>query len=71
MDYKGYKIIIVCANMDNGMYGDIYTSYDECKTEHPKDTIEFGYYVESPNDYENTPDWFDKIEDAMHWIETK
>ena len=71
MYYKDYEIILVCANFKNGIYEDIYISYDECRAEHPNDTIKFGYFVRSPKDYEDVPDWFNEVEEAIHWIETR
>lgn len=71
MKYKDYIIHLVCANVKNGMYEDIYISFDDCRREHPNDSFKFGYYVESLDDYEDTPDWFDEVEDAIHWIETQ
>lgn len=64
-----YKIEIVCANkLEDGCYGDIYTSITECRNEHPHDEIIKGFHVINLiNTDEETPDWFWTIEEAESW----
>ena len=72
MTYKGFTIVIVCANKEDGIYGDIYTSLDECRFEHPGNEILFGFYVSvDVNEHPNVdaPDWFYTLEDAIAWID--
>ncbi len=73
MEYKGYKIDVVCANNEDGIYGDIYGSVEDCQAEHPGEKILFGYYADPADQkYEydtETPDWFDSLAEAMAWID--
>lgn len=59
-----YTLSVVCANKTyDGMYGDIYSSVEECIKEHPFDDVLYGYYLECEG--EETPDWFDTLEEAV------
>lgn len=62
---NGINIIPVYANrLENGVYGDIYTSYDECKAEHPDQEVIYGYYA----DIEDGPDFFETVYEAEDYI---
>ncbi len=62
---NGIDIIPVYANiLESGVYGDIYTSYEECKAEHPDQRVKYGYYA----DIEDGPDFFDTIDEAEDYI---
>lgn len=71
-----FRIIIVCANeIEDGLYGDIYTAIEDCRSEHPTENIIYGFYCERVwSDNENldndTPDWFDHLTEAVEWAET-
>lgn len=71
MKIGNYNIVIVCANeLEEGLYGDIYTDLEECVANHPKDNIIFGYYCSSLNESEETaesPDWFYSLDEAIDW----
>ncbi len=61
----GISIIPVYANaLEDDIYGDIYTSYEECKAEHPDQEVKYGYCV----DIDDSPDFFDTIDDAEDYI---
>ena len=66
---RGVNIIPVYANLleddlYGDAYGDIYTSYEECKAEHPDQKVKYGYYA----DIDDGPDIFDTIDDAEDYI---
>lgn len=67
MKINDYELTVVCANMDGstGMYGDIYDCVEECLKEHPDDEVIYGYHLSKEG--VDTPDWFDTIEEAVHW----
>jgi hypothetical protein len=69
MKINGYEIKIVCANSEDGMYGDIYDDIDEYQKDHPGEEVLFGYYCH-PKDYKaGKPalDWFYTLEDAIEF----
>lgn len=62
---NGIDIIPVYANiLEDGVYGDIYDSYEECKKEHPDQRVKYGYYA----DIEDGPDIFDTVYEAEDYI---
>lgn len=72
MTYKGFEIMVVCANKEDDIFGDIYISLDECKKECPDGEIIFGFYANADVNkypYLDTPDWFYTLDEAIKWID--
>ena len=68
MKINGYELMVVCANYDKDVdgYGDVYDDFHKCLYAHPNSEIIYGYGLKSPNG-EETPDWFNTIEEAIDW----
>ena len=68
MKINDFELKVVCANYDNniGGYGDIYTCVEDCLNDHPDDRVIYGFVLVR-DDVDNTPDWFDTIEEAIRW----
>lgn len=68
-----FEIIPLYANYDEDIqtYGDIYTSIEDLKKEHPSEKLMLGFgIVDKLNLISNIPDWFETYEDACKEKET-
>ena len=67
MKINGYDIEIVCANNEDGAYGDIYDDTDECRKDHPNEEIMYGYCCYPEKGDMPALDWFWTLEDAIEF----
>ena len=67
MKINGYEIEIVCANNEDGIYGDIYDDVSECKKDPPNEEIMYGYCCYPEDDSRPALDWFWTLEDAIEF----
>ena len=67
MEINGYDIEIVCANNEDGVYGDIYDDAEECKKDHPNEEIMYGYCCYPKDSEKPALDWFWTLEDAIEF----
>lgn len=65
MKIYGYDLNVVCTNVWEGTYGDIYDDIEECLNEHPDSNVIYGFHLNHNNI--ETPDWFDTVKDAFDW----
>ena len=75
MTINGYELKVVCANAfffheaenpEDNVYtfGDIYNRYEDVVEEHPEEKILYGFCLEGTTE---SPDWFNTVEEAVHW----
>lgn len=63
-----YSICILCANLFDEVYGDIYDSIEECLKEHPETEVIYGYGIfdnEMKRVADWSDDWYGSIAEAM------
>ena len=66
-----YSIVLCVSNVNKGMYGDIYSDFEEMRKQHPYDGYTFGFLViDNKTGFvpEDCPDVFKEVEDAIDWI---
>lgn len=64
-----YSICLLCANILEGNYGDIYQSVEECLSEHPESEVMYGYgIIDNETGYiaDWADDWYNTIEEAIN-----
>lgn len=69
MKINGWEIEVVCANVkdDMSIYEDIYSSIEECHTEHSENNIVIGFYLKPEDDRISSPDWFWDIDSVVKY----